>query len=141
MIHQLQVAIQSYTVPGTYNPSLIAYSTNGCTDTFSVFTPVVVHALPEASFTVDQSAGCPGTTFTLTNTSVPDSGLSYSWSVAGVTYTDENPEVTLNNPGFYHATLVVTNQYGCTDTVSQINYIQVYDTIPPPVRSEMIVAT
>ncbi|MFM8949169.1 MAG: PKD domain-containing protein, partial [Bacteroidota bacterium] len=117
---------------GNYNPYLVAYSNAGCRDTFMLPGQVLVHPVPTAAFTASQNAGCPGSTFAMQNQSTPTIGLVYSWNIAGASYSSLNPSVVLNTPGFYDASLVVTNQFGCSDTLTNTAYIEVYDTLPPP---------
>ncbi|MFN5223506.1 MAG: PKD domain-containing protein [Bacteroidota bacterium] len=117
---------------GNYNPFVVAYSNAGCRDTFMLPGQVVVHPVPTAAFTASQNAGCPGSTFTMQNQSTPATGLVYTWNIAGAAYSAPNPSVVLTTPGFYDASLVVTNQFGCSDTLVNTAYIEVYDTLPPP---------
>ncbi len=122
----------TYSNAGTYAPILIATSPEGCTDTL-VFPHVHVNPVPTAQFTAGQTQSCSGATFQFQNNSTPSSGLTYNWNIGGSIYTIQNPSVPIFIPGFYNVTLVVTNQFGCSDTLDEPNYIQVYDTLPPPV--------
>jgi len=128
----LQNVPHTYSVPGTYIPYLVAYSAAGCSDTAFFAAPVQVNPVPVAAFTVNQTASCSGTTFQFQSLSTPTTGLNYNWNIGGTIYTVQNPSVPIMNPGFYNVSLVVTNQFGCSDTVDEPNYIQVFDTIPPP---------
>ena len=119
-------------IAGNYSPFIVAYSNAGCQDTFMLPGQVVVHPVPTAAFTTNQNAGCPGSTFTMQNQSMPATGLVYAWNIAGSNYSSPNPSVVLNTPGFYDASLIVTNQFGCSDTLTNTAYIEVYDTLPPP---------
>lgn len=119
-------------IAGNYSPFIVAYSNAGCQDTFMLPGQVVVHPVPTAAFTTNQNAGCPGSTFTMQNQSMPATGLVYAWNIAGSNYSSPNPSVVLNTPGFYDASLIVTNQFGCSDTLINTAYIEVYDTLPPP---------
>jgi PKD repeat protein len=61
-------------------------------------------------------------------------GATFAWDFGNTTTsTQTNPPATFINPGFYTVTLIVTNPNGCTDTLVQQNYIQVYDTVPPSI--------
>lgn len=135
-----QQVVYDYAVAGTYQPYLIATSAAGCADTFMFPSPVHVHPVPNAAFTVNQTASCSGTTFQFTSQSTPTTGLNYLWNIAGNTYTVQNPAVPVVAPGFYNASLIVTNQFGCSDTIDEPNYIQVYDTLPPPVSPILTVS-
>jgi PKD repeat protein len=122
-----------YATAGTYYPFLVVSANGGCSDTLFFASPVTVNPSPVASFSVNQSALCSGETFQFQNLSSPATGLSSLWSIAGNTYTATNPVASFTAPGLYNVNLVVTNQYMCSDSVAQPNYIQVYDTLPPPV--------
>jgi PKD repeat protein len=123
----------TYTAAGIYHPYLVAYSLSGCTDTMYFSNPVTVNSNPQADFSVVQNVACPGETFQFINNSSPVTGLTFDWTIGGITDTTFEPSIILNNPGYYDVNLVATNQYGCTDTNFQTAFIQVYDTIPPPV--------
>ncbi|MBL0341056.1 MAG: PKD domain-containing protein [Bacteroidetes bacterium] len=123
----------TYTTPGTYTPYLVAYSSQGCSDTTYLTGPVHVNPVPTAAFTVNQTASCSGTIFQFQSNSTPTSGLTYSWNIGGNISTVQNPSVPIMSPGFYNVSLIVTNQFGCSDTMDEPNLIQVYDTLPPPV--------
>jgi PKD repeat protein len=125
---------------GNYSPFIVALSNEGCRDTFMLPGQVVVHPVPTAAFTASQNAGCPGTTFTMQNQSLPATGLVYAWNIAGIASSAPNPSVVLNTPGIYDASLIVTNAFGCSDTLANNAYIEVFDTIPPPVSPIMSVS-
>ncbi len=56
------------------------------------------------------------------STSSPDV-VSYFWDFGdGQTSTDQNPEHTYADSGYYNVMLVVTNQFGCTDTAFETVY-------------------
>ncbi len=125
-------ATHTYTTGGDYQVYLIAYNSFGCSDTF--YLPNTIHALqsPTAAFTASATTGCSGNTFVLNNQSTNTSNPTYSWMIGTIPSADENPSVVLVDPGFYTVTLLVVNDNGCADSIEQQNYLQVYDTIPPP---------
>jgi len=126
--------VHTYLQSGVFNVSLVAYNSQGCTDTFLLPAPVTVNLSPVAAFTVDQQAGCPGTTFAFSDLSTNTlPGASWSWNIGGNIFSQQNPFITINSPGLYDVSLVINNNNGCTDSTGQLTYIQVYDTIPPPV--------
>ncbi len=121
-----------YSGSGIYYPYLVAYNNSGCTDTL-ILGAVNVRSKPQASFTVNSQQQCFGGTFVFTNTSVPPVGLTYDWDIGGITTQAENPQITFTNPGIYGVTLIVVNPDGCSDTISDPYYLQMYDSVPPPV--------
>ena len=83
---------------------------------------VQVNPQPFASFSINPSEGCfynPVTT-TLENTSV-NAIAPYVWNYDGIAHTTNslNYIATFNTPGAHPVELVVTNQFGCTDSTSQ----------------------
>jgi PKD repeat protein len=121
-----------YTSGGIYNPYMVAYNSAGCNDT--IYLPVIdVKQTPTANFGAIFLAACSGITFDLLDSSTNTINPSYNWAIgSSITSTNQNPSVVLTSPGFYDITLIITNQNGCSDTLTQTNYLQVYDTIPPP---------
>ncbi|MCZ2276421.1 MAG: PKD domain-containing protein [Bacteroidia bacterium] len=122
--------VHIYSDSGTYTVSLIALSNGVCDDT--TLMTVLSYLSPHADFTADVTEGCAPLTVNFLNQS---SGLiagSYSWTFSdGQTSTQENPVMIFSQPGLYSVTLAVTNNGICTDSLVQIAYITVYDSIPP----------
>jgi hypothetical protein len=122
----------TYTQSGIYQPYLVAYNAAGCRDTFYLPKTIHVRQTPHADFTVDQNASCPGYNFTFSNLSTDTIAPVYQWTIGGFTTNAPNFSIPLLNPGFYSVGLTVTNINGCSASEVKSNYIQVYDTIPPP---------
>lgn len=122
--------------PGTYDITLSVTDVNGCSNTSTTPAMIDVYPLPTASFTVtpdsttlldpvitvvDQSAGSNNNEWTISGVNdsfalPPGQGFSY-------TFTDT---------GTYVVKLVASNQFGCTDTVSQEVIIGQYITLYVP---------
>jgi gliding motility-associated-like protein len=106
-----------YTLPNTYTVSLTV-RTNGCTDIKQI--PVTIVPRPTANFTVGNA--CQGTDFTFTNATSGGSIQNvYNWDFGGgVTSTETNPILSLNNYGTITVKLSV-NEGTCThDTTKQV---------------------
>jgi PKD repeat protein len=125
--------VHQYANAGTYQPYIIAGTSNGCADTTYLISPVIVHPVPQAAFTVVQNSGCSGSAFQLSNNSTNLPGNTYQWNIAGILSTDENPLVTINQSGIHGVSLIVTSANGCSDTLTEPAFIEVFDTLPPPV--------
>ena len=68
------------------------------------------------------------TTFSAT---VESSVVSYSWNFGnGSTSAVANPVATYTTPGFYTVTLTVTDNVGCTSTLSKSRYMRVWNVWP-----------
>ena len=109
---------------GTYTVTLTTQSDKGCTSVYSITDMVVVYPYPVANFTMN-----PQPT-TIKNPKITFSDLSlgaikWSWDFGDSIPNDkvdisneQNPFYTYNTPGTYFPKLVVTNKYGCKDTIS-----------------------
>jgi PKD repeat protein len=87
---------------------------------------------PTASFVVNSSSVCSGSSVSFTNQSTGGQ-LSYLWNFQGgspATSTLANPIVSYASPGTYSVSLVATNSLG-TNTYSQNNFISVTPTVAP----------
>ena len=106
----------SYISGGNYSVTLTAYAANSCevsyTDNVNVF------ALPEMSFSFNNA--CLNEPVLLNNTT-PNSfpGLTH-WDLGnGVQFFAEDTAYYYNNYGNYPVQLTVTDNHGCTDTITQ----------------------
>ncbi|MCC6703058.1 MAG: PKD domain-containing protein [Fluviicola sp.] len=114
--------IVSYQFPGSgnYNVTLIAYGNGGCNDTLTLSTPIVIVPSPVADFSyVNEQAPDPlSGTVEFTNESVGQTWNQWEFG-NGDTSSLLNPIERYNSFGEFLATLIVGNQYGCTDTIQQ----------------------
>ncbi len=93
-----------------------ASSPSGCTD--SATGTAVIRPNPFAAFSVDTVCEGASNRFRVTSPNLP--GQTYSWSFGdGNNSTQDDPSYTYRSPGFYPASLVVTNEWACTDTAFQ----------------------
>jgi gliding motility-associated-like protein len=100
--------------PGSYTATLIVTDSLGCSDTLTQ--SVTVNPQPTAGFTVSGN-NCQGLPITFNNTS--SGGITgYFWEFGdGDTTSVVSPTHTYGNNGTYTATLIVTNSFGCSDTM------------------------
>jgi PKD repeat protein len=110
--------------PGTYSLGLTIDGTQIEDDPCSV-TPItiVLPAMPNANFTHD-APRCEDAVVHFTAPLPTQPNLTYSWNFDdGASNLQQNPEKVYLNPtppGFpYNVTLTVTNQYGCSTSVTQ----------------------
>lgn len=124
----------TYTQPGTYTVTLIAYSGPN-SDTKTITNYITVHNNPIVDFSANNLAGCPGTNVSFTNNSNPQvpGPATYYWDFGdGNWATTQNPSHTYTTPGYYNVTLSVTNAQGCISTLVKPTYIHIYT--PPNVH-------
>lgn len=108
-----------YPGPGGYVTTLIATTVNGCVDTFAVLT--VVDQLPAGNILNYQVCQGHDDTFNFNQTST-DNIVSYAWtfpSGAPITSTDSVPTSTFNFGGPTTVSVIITNEFGCLDTITQ----------------------
>ncbi|MBL4668595.1 MAG: PKD domain-containing protein, partial [Flavobacteriales bacterium] len=106
-------------IVGTYAYLLVANDSSGtCTDSFAV--NVVIHPIPNASFTFSPNNQCAGTTISFNNTSTGINGFTtYAWNFGdGNTSSSNNPNHSYAAGGVYNVVLTMTNAVGCSNTVS-----------------------
>lgn len=105
----------NYADTGTFNVKLVIKDTYGCTD--SIFKPAFVNITkPVAGFTASDTALCPSSSVTFTNTS-QGVGLTYNWNFGdGNTSTAISPVYTYNKEGAFRVSLVVVDKNGCIDS-------------------------
>jgi gliding motility-associated-like protein len=115
----------TYTVPGTFTPSLTVTDMFGCTGTL-VSPQTLAVSLPSASFTVSDDTTCPNAPIPLqfTNTSTGGFNPVYTWKFGdgNMSNTYQPPPYAYTNVGTYPVTLSITDAYGCTSNspVTQI---------------------
>ena len=108
----------AYAAGGLYNVTLVAFSSQGCSDT--ILKTIQVIPSPDASFIVN--SGCTGTVTNMVSTSSVASGTltSWSWNAGnGMTSAGTTGSFIYNLPGGYPVRLVVMASNGCSDTITQ----------------------
>ena len=114
--------VKIYTSPGVFPVKMIS-NFGACTD--SSFKTIRVLPKPVPAFTANPLSSCkPPLTVNFNNQSL--SGVSYNWDFGdGSISTLSNPVHIYLSYGSYTITLVVTNAFGCTDTIRRLNYIKI----------------
>ncbi|HQQ94825.1 MAG TPA: PKD domain-containing protein [Bacteroidia bacterium] len=118
----------TYTVQGTYTPTLIATSSQGC-QSFAVYT-VVIHPLPNVVFA--SASVCVGTAIQFTNMSSVSPGgiISYTWDFAdGGSSNLMNPVHAYTTAGTYNTTLTATTNQSCVSSGTNNLLIKPYPNI------------
>ncbi len=109
---------------GTTNYQLTVTSAAGCTATDNV--TVTINPLPAVSFIADKRVGCAPLEVTFTNTS--GSSSNCVWDIEGVGVVNGCGPITVvyDNPGVFDVSLTITDNNGCTNSLSEDDYITVY---------------
>lgn len=124
----LQNPTATYFTPGTYTVTLTVSNVNG-SNTLSRSQYITVYEPPTVDFTANITSGCFPLRVQFTDLSTAGTGntnVMWEWDFGnGVTSNSQNPFVTYDIAGQYTVTLKVTNDKGCTKTLSRPNYITV----------------
>jgi gliding motility-associated-like protein len=124
----------TYNIAGTYDIALTAYSANRCKNTTTL--PVIVKPKPTANFGNSSPESCSPLciNFTDSSTSNGTSITKYSWSFSdGNTSLSQNlnscfinDDNEVDNVFDLEPKLVVTNDFGCMDSLEQSLLVSVY---------------
>ncbi|MFN5355054.1 MAG: PKD domain-containing protein [Bacteroidota bacterium] len=106
----------TFSSPGSNSATLVVTDANGCRDTLVL--PMVVNAVPVASFTVPVS-NCQGGPVNFVNTSTGGAGFNWTFGDSTGSFL-QNPSHTYATTGTFTVNLTVTNAAGCTATASQL---------------------
>lgn len=104
----------------SYDVGLVVTSGNGCVDSVSYADLITVHPVPQAKFSTDPErlANLVHPLFQFTDLSTENVSV-WNWSFGdGSSSTVQNPEYIYGDTGTYTITLIVTTEFGCTDTIS-----------------------
>lgn len=108
----------TYATPGVYDVRLKVIDSKGCVDSI-LHAAVITVSKPVAAFATPDTLSCPGKSITFSNTSTGP-GLNHTWYFGdATTSTDVNPVHVYAADGIYNVKLVITDQYGCTDSMSR----------------------
>ena len=121
----------TYLNPGSYNVKLIATSNYGCQDIEIKNSLITIFAKPNIQFTSNTTSTCDvNTTFNFTDNTV--GATTWNWNLGdGTTSSNQNLSHQYNAIGNYNVTLIVTNNNGCSDTLSQSNFVHIGNTLIP----------
>ncbi|MBK7964801.1 MAG: PKD domain-containing protein [Bacteroidetes bacterium] len=123
----------TYAIAGNYIPQLIAGNNFGCLDTFDFNPGITALLTPDISFTSSSQTACYGDVVNFLPSLVDTTQPTYIWDFGFTTSTQPNPGIISSSPGIYAVSLIVTNSNGCSDTLINPTYLEIYDTIPPAV--------
>jgi gliding motility-associated-like protein len=113
-----------YAAPGTYAVTLKVIDSTGCADSITINQPLII-SKPIANFISIDTLSCPTRDIRFTNNST-GSGVTYVWHFGdGNTSTQLQPTHQYASDGLYTVRLIITDQYGCVDTLTRPNYIRI----------------
>ena len=113
-----------YNSAGTYNISLKVTDNIGCTDSLTDTAYLTIHH-PTANFSAASTNACIGVPVSFFNNS-NGTGLNSYWSFGdGTTSTASTIAHAYQQSGVYTVKLVITDNYGCKDSMTKTAYINV----------------
>jgi PKD repeat protein len=106
-----------YPAVGTYNVKLVGVSNFSCKD--SITQPITIGVKPQASFALNATTACLGSSFVFTNTSTGAIASEF-WDFGdGTVSSTSNPIKAYNAVGTYVVKLIITGVNGCKDSLTQ----------------------
>ncbi len=114
----------TYSTAGIYTVSLTVTDASGCSDVI-IRTNLLTVSKPVANFTANNTSTCPDRAVQFTNSSSGPS-LSSLWDFGdGGNSIVTSPTHNYMSNGSYSVKLVITDRYGCTDSITRQNYISI----------------
>lgn len=120
----------TYADTGRFVVKMTVTDLNDCSDTYTSLDTVVI-SKPVAGFISDYTTICPKTDLPFKDTS-SGNGLTWRWDFGdGGTSTDQSPVYRYTAiSGTYSVQLVITDEFGCTDTATKTDLITVKKPVP-----------
>ncbi len=113
-----------YAQAGSYTVKLRVVDNLGCVDSFKLSAPIIV-SKPTADFTTIDTLSCPGKQLKFINQSTGGS-FTYKWSFGdNLSDTAKNPLHSYPGDGNYAVKLVIKDLYGCSDSITKQQYINI----------------
>jgi PKD repeat protein len=109
--------------PGLYTVKLTANNNFSCANTKIATNYIRIVTPPSAAFAVAPGnvIGIPNYTFKFTDLAPATTGKSYQWDFGDQTNsTAKDPSHTYNDVGTFTVTLTTTNEFGCSNTSTQV---------------------
>ncbi|NNF02479.1 MAG: PKD domain-containing protein, partial [Bacteroidia bacterium] len=125
----------TYSNAGTYTVKLVVFNSSyNCSDVLTRNAYIVVRPKPVVTFSVDTNETCDS--LYQFQYSAPTAGLaSWVWDFGdGITSSAANPSHVYAKSGSYSVTFIGFTAYGCSDTLTRAQYIQVRSNPVPPIN-------
>lgn len=121
------VVKHTYEAAGEYVPKMIMIDANGCIVPIVGKDTIKVVGI-DADFVMDQTRICDSGMVRFNNTTVSNDYItSYKWNFGdGSTSAEQHPAHGYHTAGSYNASLLVTTQTGCTDSLTLATPVNVY---------------
>lgn len=122
-ISTLKEPIHSYNSPGIYKVTLMGRSANGCGDTISKDSGVIVNPAPKVYFTTEIGDNVSGnTSVNFINKTL--FGDNFSWAFSNGSFSRaKNPTESFKDTGYIRVILSAINNFNCFDEFDTVIYI------------------
>jgi gliding motility-associated-like protein len=117
----------TYTTVGSFTPQLIVTDALGCKDSLA-YGGLINTSTPKAAFSSPDTLTCLGSTVQFNNASIVTGPISFWEFGDGTTSALDGPAHTYTSTGNYTVKLKMTDQYGCSDSVTKVAYIKIRQT-------------
>ncbi len=107
---------------GVYSVSLKVTTDSGCFTTKTISNMISAYGIPKAAYVTNSDSVSildPNVTYTNQSSDATDTITNYLWRFSDSSFTMPNLHRYYPDTGHYCATLIVTNNHGCTDSVAQ----------------------
>lgn len=104
---------------------VLTASANGCPANIDTFL-IDIYPMPVADFVSDKMDGCPPLLVQFTDASVTDTGSTYAWTFGSLSSNLQNPQISFSQSGLLDVSLIVTTSFGCKDTITKLDLIDVW---------------
>jgi len=116
---------------GNYTVSLTVTNAIGCDSTYTRVNYIKVQDYPIANFTANPTfSTCYPTNVVFTDSSIVQNAATWTWNFGDspnfVILTNTTAQNLYTQPGVYDVTLIVTTTFGCADTITKPNYIDIH---------------
>jgi gliding motility-associated-like protein len=119
----------TYYTSGSFLISLIVTDSLGCSSSLTAVQPIIVYK-PDARFSSQGLRYSCSTPFSVNilNNSIGTPPMTNNWSFNSNNHSTVDLNTVLNQPGAYDLELTVSDSFGCVDTLTVPNYINVGST-------------
>ena len=116
-----------YNLPGLFTVSLTVVDSIGCIDRQQRNSYLII-SKPFPAFISPDTLSCTNKPIRFLNQSSGNGPLSFQWDLGNATgSTTLQPITSYITEGDYSVKLIVTDRYGCKDSITRINYIKIRD--------------
>lgn len=127
IISYLQNPSTTYFTPGQYDIKLVVYNASGA-DSITKTQHINIYAYPVVQFTATPLSGCFPLPVHFTDQSTTSTGTitQWQWDFGDGNFGNtQNPSHTYTAAGNYNVSLVVTNNHGCSKSLTKLQYVQI----------------